>query len=394
MRPIIQTPSIQDFDNNKPITKDILTRCFQDAQLRGSEVVSGEFFHSLLNQITDSLPNGTSMKVLAEWKRSQTSLEKKEKLLEIFSYIPPEIIALSFDKDLLLYLRLNYEYGMVESKAQTKLLGSLEPVLQDSYDLHLLKKALNINKKFNSGSTEFDIKSNYELLTLFKELEGESIHDRDLLSIAPNIITSNLTSQGLEAKGEKYRQFSVEPKILVEQENPNSSHGVDDKFYDVHFPYKNQSRNYVIYNPYVVAPATLYLFYKDSEGNKHLSAFASAYTYGDTLLVINIQGAKGELFNPFGEPILRESDKQKYVGAKGLNMIYWDSILVEFFEIIARRNNSNFVSILSADNALQSDWNQNDTVKLEVSKAQKIYDGTAKRLGYTKEEGKNWIKKL
>jgi hypothetical protein len=140
------------------------------------------------------------------------------------------------------------------------------------------------------------------------------------------------------------------------------------------------SKHIKLYDLWLDAPVAVSLFYK-----REPAAVASFFPFDDRTLMINqLQGVSPNKYDE--NKILKGKFK-----ARGLAVLDWQKLLVDIVLGVGYDFNYDFVAIRGANNhpdAFLDDYASADD--LSFSRALKMYDGVAKRLGFKEDSVGDW----
>ena len=281
-------------------------------------------------------------------------------LLELLSYLPPEIVGQEFGKEVLLWMGLwMYSFDWEKKKE------GLFKVMEKKFEMEssLLKKAITFRRESKNKIPSL-VEKTYELL----EYLQQPLPQEKFASLLQQSGKEGLTLSSQRVKEYFFQGIQLE----------NSLKGY-------HSQFGKRDERGVNYNIYLDEPLALCLFYKGEP------QAVSGFYFNDlhTLMISQIQGVRKSIFNG--------SVLEKITGSRGLPPLAWESLLVRATGVIVRDFGFKNLGIQSAKNNIWARKEEN--ASLSLRKARQRYDGTAKQLGFRREKFLlgNWkmeIKKL
>lgn len=253
-----------------------------------------------------------------------------------------------------------YLFNDVNIDIVTQLLGN-----KAGRELDLFIKSFRASALL-SGRNNFSlVKCCYDLQ---KDLSSNYFKDFDLKSL----LEKN-ASEGVVLSDKKISSYDLFALRTVDnQAEGYASHWGQRKF--------SCSKYTKLYDLWLDAPMAVSLFY-----NREPNAVVSFFPFDERTLMINqLQGISP---NKYDE---NKIFKGKFK-ARGLVVLDWQKFLVNIVEGVARDFNYDFVAIRGAHNhpdAFPDDYVSSED--LSFSRALKMYDGVAKRLGFKENVERDW----
>lgn len=220
------------------------------------------------------------------------------------------------------------------------------------------------------------IKRELGLYGLMQALKTDALKAIDL----PKILATN-AKDGIKLDDRRINDYALEP---IEAERYNS-------YYDggrVGNWDKEPLNNNVLYPIWIDAPIGFALTYKAAPNAVSGLSMSSV----EEVMINQIQGVKGERIDPT-KSVYSDERIIGDVSSRGLAPLDWKKVMVDISEQIAINQGAHRIAIQSGANNAWTKIRYNEKEPhLPVEVAERTYDHTAKRLGYTKAD--NWHKTL